>query len=86
MIYGTAGITFYIQSEKVDPDYLLLRVLDFIDNFYFNTFDENLFHDWKKGLIDKKKSRFSSIEEEAASLSEAIFDWSLESGQKIDWT
>ena len=85
MIYGTAGITFYIQSEKVDPDYLLLRVLDFIDNFYFNTLDESLFNDWKKGLIDKKKSRFSSIEQEASSLAEAIFDWSLESGQKIDW-
>ena len=79
MIYGTIGITFFIQSEKVDPDFLLLRVLDFIDNFYFNTLDEKLFNDWKKGVIDKKKSRFTSIAQEASSLSEAIFDFSLES-------
>ena len=80
LINGTAGITFYIQSEKVDPDYLLLRVLNFIDNFYFDTLDESLFNDWKKGVIDKKKSRFSSIDQEASDLAESIFDWSLEDG------
>ena len=34
------GITFFIQSEKEEPTYLQLRILDFIDNFYYNTFDQ----------------------------------------------
>ena len=52
---GTVGITFYIQSEKEDPIFLQLRVLDFIDNFYFNTFDEKLFTEYRKGVVSHKK-------------------------------
>ena len=65
---GTIGITFYIQSEKVDPVFLYLRILNFIDNFYFETFDETIFNDYKKGVINQKKSSFSSIHQEANDL------------------
>lgn len=45
------GITLFIQSDKYDPEYLYLRVLDFLDNFYYDTFNENLFKEYKKGLL-----------------------------------
>ena len=37
-IASTVGITLFIQSDKYDPEYLYLRVLDFLDNFYYDTF------------------------------------------------
>ena len=36
-------------------------------------------------MVDRKKSRFTSIDQEAASLADLIFDWNLDSDQKIDW-
>ena len=50
-IANTVGITLFIQSDKYDPEYLQLRVLDFLDNFYYDTFNENLFKEYKKGLL-----------------------------------
>ena len=67
-IASTVGITLFIQSDKYDPEYLYLRVLDFLDNFYYDTFTENLFLEYKKGLLQRKKSRFSSIDQEATEL------------------
>ena len=84
-IGGTVGITFYIQSEKYDPIYLQLRILDFIDNFYFHTFDKKLYTDYKKGVVDKKKKRHLSIHQEAATLADQILCWCLENNQQIDW-
>ena len=85
-IGGTVGITFYIQSEKHDPIYLQLRILDFIDNFYYHTFDKKLFIDYKKGVVEKKKKRHLNIHQEAANLADQIQGWCLESSQQIDWT
>ena len=50
-IASTVGITLFIQSDKYDPEYLYLRVLEFLDNFYYDTFTENLFEEYKKGLL-----------------------------------
>ena len=82
---GVPGITLYIQSEKVSPDYLVLRLLDFLDNFYFSTFDKSMYNQYKKGVTEKKKSRYTNIQNEAEGLNKLVSDWSLESHQKIDW-
>ena len=68
--------TCYCDNKKEDPIYLQLRILDFIDNFFYNTLDKKLFDDYKKGLIDKKKSRDNTIHEKASSLAHLISDWS----------
>ena len=83
---GIVGITFYIQSEKEHPIYLQLRVLDFIDTFFYHKFDQKLFDEYKQGVIEKLKTPFPSIHQEAASLGDSIFQWSLQNDQNIDWT
>ena len=63
----------------------MLRVLDFVDNFYYSTFDQALYDQYKKGVTEVKKSRCSSIEQEAERLNRLISEWSLDTHKKIDW-
>ena len=45
-----------------------------------------MFDEYKKGIVNKKKSRFTSIDQEASNLADLILEWNLNSDQKINWS
>ena len=82
---GVLGITLTIQSSKYNPLKLQREILQFIDVFYYDIFDEKVFTTYKEGCLSRKRNGFSGFEDEVRYLYERIRCFSLAPDQEIAW-
>ena len=82
---GVLGITLTIQSSTYSPIRLQNEILKFIDIFYNEIFDENMFTNYKEGCLSRKRNGFSGFEDEVRYLYERIRCFALTDDQEISW-
>ena len=82
---GIYGMAFVVQSADYSPIYLQKKVLDYIDTFYNEVYTEEMFNEYKKGVLDCKKQGSSDLDDEAQKLCNRMTDFSRAEFAKIEW-
>ena len=82
---GVHGVSLIIMSPEHSPVVLQERILEFLDSFIVDQFDEKLFEDFRDGTIARKKQGYTNFAEEARSLFERLRLFSLSPHRGIVW-
>ena len=62
---GIHGVSFVVMSSQYSPIELEKRIIAFIDDFYYQYFNEETFDKYRKGTIARLKSERQGFENEA---------------------
>lgn len=55
---GVVGVSFIIQSSAHDPVYCQGKILEFLDDFYHEQFNEEMFKKYRAGVLTRKTSGY----------------------------
>ena len=84
-VCGILGLSLIVQSAEYSPVYLEEQILEFIDTFYTQLLDEATFENYKKGVLEKKKSGYSDFQAEADDLLKMMRNFISSPNSMIDW-
>ena len=82
---GVYGIKLYVQSAEHSPIFLEAKILEFIDNFYFDMLKPESFENYRRGTLNFMKTGFRGIQDEAQYLYERLTHFSLDPGRECGW-
>lgn len=83
---GVFGISFLIKSAKYSPVVLQARILEFIDIFFAEQFDEQLFEDFRGGLLSQRKQGYINFLDESDDWFKILRTSSLDKDRGVDWS
>ena len=82
---GVVGISFIVQSAVHDPIYCQGKIIEFLDDFYHDKFNEEMFSKYKAGVIARKTKGYDGMLDEAEDVFLRMVNFSQEAMQEPDW-
>ena len=82
---GVAGISFTVQSAVHDPIYCQGKIIEFLDEFYFDRFNEEMFNKYKAGVIARKTRGYGGLRDEAEDVFLRMVNFCQEALPEPDW-
>ena len=82
---GVVGIAFIVQSAVHDPIYCQGKIIEFLDDFYHDKFNEEMFNKYKAGVIARKTRGYASMRDEAEDVFLRMVNFRQEPLPEPDW-